>query len=825
MKKSSFTLTILASIFAVLGVVLLGITPLIAGGASWMTPTTFGEVATAFVDIFFSTGASYMAAWNLVMEGNLYAILGLVAAGVFVLSWLIHFIITLARRRYRSLFPNLLWLIFGAVLTGFCCACLVPDFLPLTSAAEALSANHNVINIIHWLYIGDNAYVNAGGNVALNWVYAIIMSLPFVFFALGYLLGFIGVIVAMADCIAHPGVKKAKNDKARAKALTDARLPVDDNDALKAAMYDELDPSAKPAAAPAPVAVESTSADTPIIVQHIYYNGQPAQTITTTPEPKKEEEEKKSEPAPAPEPVKEQQKEIHIHIYNPAPEAKKEEEEKKSEPAPAPLPAPEVKPLPVVEEENRPLTARELRAIIKEALDDHDHPDNDKPLTDEEARALVRAELDEYYAKTNPSMEEKEEADEVELTPISLDEFKDDIRAAIHDGIHEYFELNETKEEEPAPQEEEKAEETPAEKETLSKDDIKSILDEELAALRKELDEREAARKAEEEAKAKEEAEAKAKAEEEAALAQKEKEEKEAALKAEEEEKARLAKEEAEKKEEEERAKRQEEERRRAAEAEEAARAREQALAIQKEVDNAQNEAIASIKDNLLKADDIRAIIAEELAKLPKPEPVVIKEVVTEPVVEEAPAPEPEPEPEPEPAPATEEKPATEEVAPAPVEAAKPKIIRIPFPTRLLDADEEMKANYNELKAECLSYGLKSRLSNSGDTFRLHTKTYVKITVAGKSLKLYLALDPKDYENSTIPVKDAGGKNIYREIPVVFKVKSPLSMKRAKQLIADACEHDDLEQGKIIEKDYVSELVDYRPQNSSDATEEADDEE
>ena len=94
-----------------------------------------------------------------------------------------------------------------------------------------------------------------------------------------------------------------------------------------------------------------------------------------------------------------------------------------------------------------------------------------------------------------------------------------------------------------------------------------------------------------------------------------------------------------------------------------------------------------------------------------------------------------------------------------------------------------MKDNYNELKNEILSYGVKSRISNSGDTFRLHRKTYVKITIAGKSLKLYFALDPKDYKDSTIPFQDAGEKNAYAEIPFVFKVKSELSMKRAKQLI------------------------------------------
>ena len=45
-----------------------------------------------------------------------------------------------------------------------------------------------------------------------------------------------------------------------------------------------------------------------------------------------------------------------------------------------------------------------------------------------------------------------------------------------------------------------------------------------------------------------------------------------------------------------------------------------------------------------------------------------------------------------------------------------------------------MKANFNELKSEIMSYGVHSRVSNSGDTFRLHAVTFVKITIAGNSI-------------------------------------------------------------------------------------------
>ena len=203
-------------------------------------------------------------------------------------------------------------------------------------------------------------------------------------------------------------------------------------------------------------------------------------------------------------------------------------------------------------------------------------------------------------------------------------------------------------------------------------------------------------------------------------------------------------------------------------------------------------------------------------AAAPAPAPVVVEAPkAEEPKPAPAPAPEkkPEPvkeEPKPEPAPAPEVK-----SEPAPLFVKKPedpnkpeapKYERIGFAERLLKSDKELQDLYNELKNEILSYGVKSRISAVGDTFRLHKKMYVRITVAGKSLKLYFALDPKEYEGSTIPVQDASGKEMYAEIPLVFKVKSGLSVRRCKELIQAVMEKDNLEQGEVGKVNWIKEL-------------------
>lgn len=194
------------------------------------------------------------------------------------------------------------------------------------------------------------------------------------------------------------------------------------------------------------------------------------------------------------------------------------------------------------------------------------------------------------------------------------------------------------------------------------------------------------------------------------------------------------------------------------------------------------------------------AVAPAPAAVAPAPAPVEAKPLKEEvaPVQEEKVTPTPVVAPAPAPTPVV--------AVPALPEKEKKQIVRISFDERLFASDKELQNNYNEIKNEILSYGVKSRVSNSGDTFRLHRKTYIKLTIAGKSLKLYFALDPKDYAETKIPVQDASNKAIYEEIPLIFKVKSPLSMKRCKQLIQDVMEEDNLEQGEIKKVNWVKEL-------------------
>ena len=151
-----------------------------------------------------------------------------------------------------------------------------------------------------------------------------------------------------------------------------------------------------------------------------------------------------------------------------------------------------------------------------------------------------------------------------------------------------------------------------------------------------------------------------------------------------------------------------------------------------------------------------------------------------------------------------EETPAVEEPATTDANANA----RLSFFDRILLVDDELLDIYNEIKNDILSYGVKSRVSSAGDTFRLHRVTYMKMIFAGKKVKLYMKLNPEDFADSTIPHDNAGDKKLYEEIPFVFKVKSGLSIRRAKALIAEMMEKEGIQRVKEPGNfDYARELI------------------
>lgn len=179
--------------------------------------------------------------------------------------------------------------------------------------------------------------------------------------------------------------------------------------------------------------------------------------------------------------------------------------------------------------------------------------------------------------------------------------------------------------------------------------------------------------------------------------------------------------------------------------------------------------------------------IKEETPVIEEPAPEVKEELTPE--VKEEPKVEEKPQPK-----AKKEEPKAE-----PVRESKPVFIidengnkvypGRDFEDRLYEADPALLQMYSDLKNEFLSYRkVHTRVSKTNDAFRFEGQLVGKMIVSGKGLKVYLALDPLSVDSAIYHQRDASGKKKFVETPLEVKVKSPLSYRKAKQLIALAME-------------------------------------
>ena len=169
--------------------------------------------------------------------------------------------------------------------------------------------------------------------------------------------------------------------------------------------------------------------------------------------------------------------------------------------------------------------------------------------------------------------------------------------------------------------------------------------------------------------------------------------------------------------------------------------------------------------------------------------------IVIAPVVDVAPAEEVAEEP------VAVEEPAEVAVEVAPVapagEAKAPAVRSRCFAEKMRDASEIIQDRYDELKNYALRFRkLKSRISRKFDSINQGRFQFVKLSVAGKTLKLYLNMDI----NTTDPkfhCKDMSDKKTYVTVPTMLRIKSGRAVKYAKILIDQCAEqHGMLERRK-----------------------------
>ncbi|MGN0797917.1 MAG: hypothetical protein ACI4M5_06870 [Christensenellales bacterium] len=132
----------------------------------------------------------------------------------------------------------------------------------------------------------------------------------------------------------------------------------------------------------------------------------------------------------------------------------------------------------------------------------------------------------------------------------------------------------------------------------------------------------------------------------------------------------------------------------------------------------------------------------------------------------------------------------------------KPKLS---FEMKLRLADDNIKSFYSELKNELLSYGIKNRISRFRENFNKGRNQIARFTINGKTLVLYLAIDPASLDESYYHHKDCSDKKGAVDVPTMLKIRSKVAVKKAKALIEMICE------GLVIKK-----KKGYEPENFAD---------
>lgn len=115
-------------------------------------------------------------------------------------------------------------------------------------------------------------------------------------------------------------------------------------------------------------------------------------------------------------------------------------------------------------------------------------------------------------------------------------------------------------------------------------------------------------------------------------------------------------------------------------------------------------------------------------------------------------------------------------------------IIKRTFINKLKFTSDKTKGFYSEIKNALLQYGATSRLTSKNETFRKRG-LLAKLSVAGKTLRIHLALDPTDarFEEDRYHQFSLAERKAYKDVPFTMKVKSGLACKRALELIDILC--------------------------------------
>ncbi|MCR4875118.1 MAG: hypothetical protein K5923_05245 [Clostridia bacterium] len=134
----------------------------------------------------------------------------------------------------------------------------------------------------------------------------------------------------------------------------------------------------------------------------------------------------------------------------------------------------------------------------------------------------------------------------------------------------------------------------------------------------------------------------------------------------------------------------------------------------------------------------------------------------------------------------------------------KPKMS---FEMRLRVADEDIKRFYSDIKNELLSYGVHDRISRHRENFNQGRINICRMVINGKTLKVYLAVDPESIDKRYFHHTDCGHRKGLVELPTMINVRSKVSARKVKELITLMMESLVISKKEYTPEDFASQLT------------------
>ena len=128
---------------------------------------------------------------------------------------------------------------------------------------------------------------------------------------------------------------------------------------------------------------------------------------------------------------------------------------------------------------------------------------------------------------------------------------------------------------------------------------------------------------------------------------------------------------------------------------------------------------------------------------------------------------------------------------------------RSSFMSRLIQSDAEIQDYYTVLKNTLLSYnGVKARTSWNYESYNKGRFQCAKLNIKGRTLSLYLALDPKAYNAGKYHFTDLSDNAKFDKVPMLLKIRSDRALKYAVELIEELMKSHNIEAGEPQNVDY-----------------------